>query len=196
MKKLSAADLKLTNDSNYLTDDFYLALLHDRDALANNGPCTDTGLVLECTALLNYEARLLDQKRYREWLDLYTRDAIYWVPYDDQADVRTHVNLVFDDRRRLEDRILRLTSGHAHTMTPPRNFQHVISNVEAWDMPDGRRRVLASQTTYEHRHGHEITRHIYRTDHTLRKSGQLWEIAVKRCVLLNLNSAMEPPTLL
>ena len=134
MKVSGAAKLELTQHSNYLTDDFYLALLQDRDAVAGLGPCTDAALVAECSRLLHYEARLLDQQHFDQWLDMYTRDAIYWVPYDDSADVRTHVNLVFDDRRRLEDRILRLTGGHAHTMSPQRRLQHAISNVEAWEM--------------------------------------------------------------
>ncbi|MEM8662420.1 MAG: hypothetical protein AAGF35_16165, partial [Pseudomonadota bacterium] len=75
--------MKLTAESDYLTDAFYADLLRDRDALAEQGPCTDVAMSAECAALLHFEARLLDQKRYEQWLDLYTDDAIYWIPYDD-----------------------------------------------------------------------------------------------------------------
>ena len=196
MKKIKPSDLELTYESNYLSDEFYDALLSDRDAAKNFGPCTDASLVSECLLLLNCEARLLDDQRYDEWLGLYSKQAIYWVPYDDNADIRSHINLMFDDRRRLEDRVLRLISVHAHTLAPTRKLQHNISNVEAWEMSDGRRRVLAHQVAYEYRHGHQITRHVYRTDHTFVFEEAAWKIAVKRCVLLNLDAAVEPPTLL
>lgn len=193
-KALRAEDL--TQDSSYLTDEFYTALMESRRAVDDLGPATDAVLTAQCASLLHHEARLLDQHRYKEWLALFTADAIYWVPYDDSADVRYHVNLVFDDRRRLEDRVLRLLTAYAHAQHPGRSFQHVVSNVEAWEMPDGTRRALASQVAYEYRHGHEIARYVYRTDHTLRKVAGDWKIAVKRCVLLNMDAAMEPPTLL
>lgn len=196
MKRLTGKDLELTSSSDYLTDEFYAALISNREAVREMVPCSDMKLASECGALLNYEARLLDQKRYKDWLDLYTRDAIYWLPYDDEADIRKHVNLVFDDRRRLEDRILRLTSGFAHSIVPERESQHCVSSVEAWKMEDGHRRVLASQVVYEYRPGHEVKQYVFRSDHTLREIAGQWKIAVKRCVLLNREAAIEPPTLL
>ena len=42
----------------------------------------------EVEPLILHEARLLDDGRYREWLDLYTDEAIYWIPlsrFDDPA---------------------------------------------------------------------------------------------------------------
>jgi len=196
MKTLKASDIELTQSSDYLTDAFYQGLLDDREQSRNLGPCVDFDLVKECEALLHYEARLMDEYRYKDWLDLYTKDAIYWVPYDDNADIRTHVNLMFDDRRRLEDRILRLLSKFAHTLSPDRSFQHHISNVEAWELPDGRRKVLSKQIVYEYRTGHEIARHVYSADHTLKQVEGVWKVAVKRSVLLNITAAVEPPTLL
>lgn len=196
MSQLKASDLELTYESDYLTNEYYEQLLAERDAVADFGPATDVSLAQECALLLNYEARLLDQHRYKEWLDMYTKDSVYWVPYDDKADIRSHVNLMFDDRRRLEDRVLRMISRFAHTLAPVRNFQHVVSNIEAWQVADDKRRVLASQSAYEYRPGHPIARHIYRTDHTFRNVHGEWKIAVKRCVLLNIDAAVEPPTLL
>lgn len=196
MKNLKPSDLELTYESDYLTDEFYESLLHDREAISEIGPSTDLSLVNECASLLYQEARLLDGKHYKSWLDLYTRDSIYWIPHNDQADIRSYANLMFDDRRRMEDRVLRLISKYAHSLMPERCFQHVVANVEAWSMPDGRRRVLASQVVYEYRRGHEIDRHVYRTDHTLRLVDGAWKIAVKRCVLINLDASVEPPTLL
>jgi benzoate/toluate 1,2-dioxygenase beta subunit len=196
MTKPTAKDLDLTYDSDYLTGAYYDELLQDRDDALALGPSDDFGLVAECKSLLNFEARLLDQERYREWLDLYSCRLIYWVPYSESANIRSHINMMFDDRRRLEDRILRLLSQHAHTLAPDRRFQHVVSNVEAWQLRGDKRRVLASQVAYEYRPEHDVVRHVFRSDHTLRLEDGTWKIAVKRCVLLNRDAAIEPPTLL
>ena len=38
------------------------------------------------------EARLLDDKRYAEWLDLWTDDGIYWVPLTPEQTDGVHHN--------------------------------------------------------------------------------------------------------
>ena len=196
MAKLKASDIDFTDTSDYLSEEFYEQLLADRAEAENFGPCPDLAVVNECAALLHLEARYLDQRRYKDWLDLYTRDAVYWVPQDDRADIRRHINLMFDDRRRMEDRVLRQLSNFAHSVRPDRFFQRTVANVEAWHMPDGRRRVLASQVAYEYRRGRHVDQYVYRTDHTLREVDGAWKIAVKRSSLLNMDAAVEPPTLL
>lgn len=40
----------------------------------------DVQLREEVRDLLALEADLLDRKRWREWLDLYLEDCVYWVP--------------------------------------------------------------------------------------------------------------------
>ncbi len=196
MKTLKPADIDFTDSSDYLTDEFYQQLHLERLQAREFGPSTDLGIVNECAALLAYEARCLDQRDYKAWLDLYTKDAIYWVPQDDDADIRSYINLMFDDRRRMEDRVLRLVSKFAHSLKPDRLFQRTVANVEAWDMAGGRRRALASQVAYEYRRGHSVEHYVYRTDHTLRQVEGEWKIAVKRCMLINMDAPVEPPTLL
>jgi len=62
----------------------------------------------EFRRLLEREARLLDQLRYDDWLALYTAECVYWVPSTPNAgDPRREIAIMFDDRRRLEDRIYR-----------------------------------------------------------------------------------------
>jgi 3-phenylpropionate/cinnamic acid dioxygenase small subunit len=196
MTKITDLADELTFTSDYLTDAFYDELQEFADSGRSLGASTDAVLRSECEALLCHEARLIDEQRYGEWLALFARQCIYWVPFDDRADPRGHVNLAFDDRRRLEDRLLRLRSGYAHTMRPDRRFQHLVANVEAWEIGAERRRVVASQLVFEYRAGHEITRHVFRSDHLLMREDGAWRVRVKRCVLLNRDAAMEPPTLL
>ncbi|HEY8580405.1 MAG TPA: aromatic-ring-hydroxylating dioxygenase subunit beta, partial [Beijerinckiaceae bacterium] len=65
-------------------------------------------------ALLEREARTLDQLRYEDWLAMLTRECAYWAPARPQGgDPRTEIAVMFDDRRRLEDRVFRLRSDYA-----------------------------------------------------------------------------------
>src|SRR5512147_1477489 len=74
----------------------------------------------ECRALLEREARLLDEGRYEDWLALYVEQCAVWVPASEKAgDPRREVAIFFDDRQRLEDRIFRLRTGKAWSQVPP-----------------------------------------------------------------------------
>lgn len=66
----------------------------------------------EIENLLYTEARLLDERRFDEWLDLFTDDAIYWIPAGGEApDPKRHVSLIYDDRTRLWQLVERLRGG-------------------------------------------------------------------------------------
>ena len=53
----------------------------------------------ELRCFLEHEADLLDDRRFDEWCDLYTEDAIYWVPAaPEQESWHDHVSLFYDDK--------------------------------------------------------------------------------------------------
>ncbi|MBV9969377.1 MAG: hypothetical protein JO228_05285 [Xanthobacteraceae bacterium] len=72
--------------------------------------------VRACEEFLLYEARLLDEARFDDWLALFTPDAWYWVPSQpNQPDPLETVSLIYDDRRLLETRVRRLASPRMAT---------------------------------------------------------------------------------
>ena len=82
------------------------------------------------------EARLLDERRWDEWLALFTEDGWYWVPLEEgQANPREIVSLIYDDRRLLETRIRRLAEAALHAQTPVSRTSRIVANptVEAED---------------------------------------------------------------
>jgi benzoate/toluate 1,2-dioxygenase beta subunit len=82
-------------------------------------------------SFLYREARLMDEHAYDEWLALWTADALYWVPCnEDDFDPERHVSIVYENRARLEDRITRLKSGAAYAQDPKSRLSRVVSNVE------------------------------------------------------------------
>ena len=73
------------------------------------------------------EARLIDEKRFAEWYDLFTEDGLYWMPLSrDQPDGRTHTSLFHDDRLLLKVRIERLRNPNSFSQSEPSWCQHVL----------------------------------------------------------------------
>ena len=74
----------------------------------------DNDLQIEVTHLVYREAMLLDRRRWDDWIDLYTEDAMYWVPAwaneeDTTNDPDTQLNLIYlRNRGGLEDRVFRI----------------------------------------------------------------------------------------
>src|SRR5262249_44698027 len=68
------------------------------------------------------EAALLDEWRLEEWLALFTEDGRYLVPPLDapEADHRTALFLVADDRRNLASRVRQLLGGSTWAKIPVR----------------------------------------------------------------------------
>lgn len=77
------------------------------------------------------EARLADENRYVEWLELWAEDALYWVPANhDEVDPRRELSIIYDDRHRLEERVFRLSETPAHSQDPKSRMRRVLSNIE------------------------------------------------------------------
>lgn len=105
----------------------------------------------EVEQFLYREARLLDERRFHEWLGLLTDDVRYWMggrsnryPKSSKAiailDPERYVEddlakedelAIFDeDRATLGARVARLDTGMAWAEDPPSRTRHVITNIE------------------------------------------------------------------
>jgi 3-phenylpropionate/cinnamic acid dioxygenase small subunit len=84
----------------------------------------------DCESFLLYEARLLDEAKFDEWLGLFTADAQYWVPSEpDQKSPYDTVSLIYDDRRLLETRVRRLASPRIYSQEPRSRTSRIVTNV-------------------------------------------------------------------
>jgi 3-phenylpropionate/cinnamic acid dioxygenase small subunit len=85
--------------------------------------------------LLYCEASLLDDKKWRDWLDLYTEDAVYWMPawtseYETTSDPELQLNLLYlKGRASLEDRVFRIETGDSFASVPMARTTHVVGGV-------------------------------------------------------------------
>ena len=90
----------------------------------------DSALLAQAQDLLHNEAWLLDKQRFADWLDLYTKDATYWVPLEqDQADPFETSSIIYDDRVLLELRVQQYTHSRAHARKPLARTCHQVGNV-------------------------------------------------------------------
>lgn len=130
------------------------------------------------------EARLLDERRFSEWLALYAPDAEYWVPYAwGQEDPRTHVSLIYETVALLRMRVERLESGEAPLQWPPSRTHHHISNVTC-EAGQGELRVRGYLLYIEYRRG-EQRWFSGRCTWRLAPKGDSFLIRAKRVDLLN-----------
>ena len=94
----------------------------------------------EIEAFLYREAELLDDRRYEEWLDLFTEDAHYFmpmsrnVPRDEPEREFTRegmdVNWFDEGKDTLTRRVKQILTGVHWAEEPPSRICHMVSNVQ------------------------------------------------------------------
>lgn len=92
-------------------------------------------LQTEVTNLINRESTLLDRREWDDWIDLYTEDAVYWVPSwaneeELVEDPELNLNLIYlRNRGGLEDRVFRIESRDSYASVPLDRTVHLVGNV-------------------------------------------------------------------
>ena len=147
---------------------------------------------------LAHEARLLDERRFEEWMALFTEDGHYWAPArPEQPDPWNEVSLIFDDREIMQNRIQRLRHPKVYAQLPPSRAVRQVTNVsiEGEDAAKGELSVRSVFFMFEHRPtlpeplarifaGHYV--------HRLRREGEGFRIVEKKAVLANCDAAFDP----
>ena len=102
------------------------------------------------------EARLLDGRRFRDWMALFTEDGTYWVPsVPDQQSPFTCASLFYDDRQLMETRVARLEHANIHIQNPPSRTMHHIGRPLVDPAADGAHYKISSTLIMaESRDGH------------------------------------------
>ncbi|WCT79247.1 aromatic-ring-hydroxylating dioxygenase subunit beta [Novosphingobium humi] len=146
----------------------------------------------EAQELLYHEAHLLDTWQFDAWVELYTLDAEFWMPaWRDEIsttqDPDRELSLIYyKGRRNLEDRVMRLTSGHSTASSPPARVLHQISNVRITHGDEAMADVCSGFVC--HRHDTRMNRTDYvfgRYEHRLVIEAGVIRIAKKKIILLN-----------
>lgn len=152
------------------------------------------GLRHEVEEFLYHEAELLDERRFREWLELFTDDTRYWMPVrDNRLQVPGEVagelsgrdgNFYFDDTKAtLRIRVERLYTGAAWAEIPPSRTRHLISNVRIKRESGSEIEVHSNFLVYRTRLEHDRDLFVGTRDDLLRRVNGRWKIAARTIVL-------------
>ena len=139
---------------------------------------------MNAAEFLYHEARLLDTQRYEEWLALFTDDATYWVPLEqNQKDPHETSSIIHDDKTLLDLRVKQARHPRAHARLPLARTVHQVGNVVVEESKD-ELRVRSTLTLVEFRNE---TQRLYGAlvEHRLRRADGSFKIALQRVDLVN-----------
>jgi 3-phenylpropionate/cinnamic acid dioxygenase small subunit len=137
------------------------------------------------------EARLLDEGRFSEWLDLWLPDGIYWMPLDSKQVERDLVtSLLHEDMFMLKLRVERLNGARTFSQKPKSRCHHVIQRpfVDRYDAVAGRYQTNTAMHYVETRLDDQFLLAVTATHDLALVDGRI-RIAGKRVDLLNSDAA-------
>ena len=140
-----------------------------------------------------HEARLLDARCFRDWMELFADDGSYWVPaVPDQNSPFDQASLFYDDRELMKTRVERLEHPRIHVQTPPSRTAHLVGNVVIEETDQAKGEYVVSSTLIMAEYRDETQRTFAgRQRHHLRRHGDTFRIVQKRVDLINCDGAFE-----
>lgn len=139
----------------------------------------------EVAPFLYYEANLLDQRRWQDWLGLFAEDGMYWAPLRfDQPDPVNHASLFYEDALLREVRAQRLEEKRAWSQQPVTQAARIVGNILPLPSENGEIVVASTFHMLEwRRDGHRMLGGQY--THRLRRTPAGLRIVLKRIDLIN-----------
>jgi 3-phenylpropionate/cinnamic acid dioxygenase small subunit len=147
----------------------------------------------EVQDFLYREAELLDERRYEEWLDLFTEDARYFmpmrrnVPHDEREREFTRegadVNWFDEGKDTLTRRVKQIRTGIHWAEEPPSRICHMVANVQVLHASDREVGVKSRFLIYRNRVETETDVLVGKREDLLRRVNGGFKIARRKIVL-------------
>jgi ethylbenzene dioxygenase beta subunit len=144
-------------------------------------------LIREVEQTLYREARLLDDERLEEWLEMLTEDIHYYMPTAearfraDKTDVTHDLRRMAwfnDDLEMLMVRVGRLLTGTAWAEDPPTRYAHLVTNIEVEYTADPNEyRVYSNVFAYRNRNEKDEDVLVVRREDLWRRNGTRLQLA-------------------
>ena len=162
-------------------------------------------MIRDVERFLFREARLLDERRFHEWLELFTDDVRYWMAsrpnryprsskaiamldrqnyVEEDADREDALALFDETKETLTARVARLDTGMAWAEDPPSRTRHFIANIEVEPgAAHGELKVCCNYLVYRSRGEMEEDFYVGARKDLLREVDGSWKIASRRLIL-------------
>ncbi len=140
--------------------------------------------------MLFREARFLDEQKWAQWLDLYSEDAVFWVPATRMdgtytTDPEHELNYIYiKGRAGLGARIFRLETNGSLASTPPPRTCHLVTGVMI-DEASSKEILACAQwqvVSFSETGGQQLRSGSYA--YVLRREADTFRIAQKKIMLL------------
>lgn len=148
----------------------------------------------EVEQFLYREARLLDERRLTEWLDLLADDIHYFMPirrnvkfgdWDlEFSDTDSEISYFDEGKDILEGRVRQINTGVHWAEEPVSRFEHVITNVELVEVNGEEVRANSKFYCYQNRLADEVNMFVGRRYDRLRRDPDTAFKLVDRTILL------------
>src|SRR5438067_11620256 len=170
-----------------------------------NSPVVDEGLIREIEQFLYREVRLLDERRFHDWLLLFTDDVRYWMAgrsnryprhskaisildparyVEDDVGHEDELAILDEDKETLTARVARLDTGMAWAEDPPSRTRHMITNIELeGDDAGAELKVYSNFIVYRSRAETEQDFYVGAREDLLRRVDGAWKIAYRKLIL-------------
>jgi 3-phenylpropionate/cinnamic acid dioxygenase small subunit len=141
------------------------------------------------------EAWMLDERRFKEWLTIFTEDLYYFMPRrknvtrrDLARELTAPGDLAFMEETKLDMqlRINRLDTGMAWSEDPPSRTRHLIGNLMVESLGENEAKALTAFIVYKSHLETDQDLYAGSREDILRKEDGVWKVA-KRTVILDAN---------
>ena len=159
----------------------------------------------EVEQFLYREARLLDNRRFSEWLELFSDDVRYWMPtrsnryplnskaisildasrYEEE-EISGEDELAFmeETKKTLQMRVARLDTGMAWAEDPPSRTRHIITNIEVEQTGDpDQLQVYSNFLMYRNRGERDEDFYVGSREDVLRREAGELRICYRKIIL-------------
>ena len=155
-------------------------------------------LKAEIEDFLYTEADLLDNRRFKDWLDLFAEDVSYFMPirrnvkfgqHADRENTRSGEGISWfdEDKWTLTKRVDQILTGVHYAEEPLSRVCHTVSNVQILDLrEDGPERevdVRSRFLVYQNRVEYETYIFVGKRTDTLRLTDEGWKVARREIIL-------------
>ena len=153
----------------------------------------------EVEEFLYMEADLLDQRRFREWLDLLADELVYFMPIRRNVKFGQHaerentrqgegISWFDEDKWTLGKRVEQILTGVHYAEEPLSRVTHMVSNVRLLEVspsPEAAEQVVVGSRflVYQNRVEYETAMFVGRRTDTLRRNEDSWLIARREMIL-------------
>lgn len=144
--------------------------------------------------LINFvirEARMLDEQRFDEWVDLFSEDGHYWMPVEwRQTDPILTTSLMYEDKLLLRIRAERFKGNRTFSEKPRTRSHHVLQTpqVDRRDDASGHYTLWTAMHYVETRLDQQTLYAAWATHSLVTENDQL-RIKMKRVDLVNCDAA-------